>query len=189
MMKYDVTIIGAGIVGLATAYRLQEQDPKLKICVLEKEGEVAAHQTGHNSGVIHSGVYYKPGSLKALNCVKGYRQLTEFSERNDIPYEICGKVIVAVKKEQLHVLQTIFDRGQQNCLEDIRKISAEEIKEIEPHVTTAIEGVWVPQARDQPVIQRPVQVRTVERTVPPEQLLQTVARLAERDEGCMFRAP
>src|SRR5690606_36246336 len=92
---YDVTVIGAGIVGLATAYQLLEQRPDLKICILEKENGVARHQTGHNSGVIHSGIYYKPGGTRAVHCQRGYKLMLEFAEKQGIPYDICGKVIVA----------------------------------------------------------------------------------------------
>ncbi len=145
-MKQDILIIGAGIVGLATAYRLLEKNPSLRIAILEKEHEVAAHQTGHNSGVMHSGVYYKPGSLKALNCVNGYNQLVEFCNQHEIPYDICGKIIVAVREEQLPVLNTIFERGNQNGLRGLKKISPAEIQEAEPKVTTGIAGIYVPQA-------------------------------------------
>jgi len=144
--KFDILIIGAGIVGLAAAYRLLEKKPSLKIGVLEKEKEIAAHQTGHNSGVMHSGIYYKPRSLKAINCVNGYSQLISFCRQHDIQFEICGKIIVAVKQEQLPVLDRIFERGNQNGLKGLRKVSPQEIKEIEPHVTTAVQGIFVPQA-------------------------------------------
>ena len=95
MKKSDIIIIGGGIVGLATAYQFSRTYPRLSVTVLEKETEVAQHQTGHNSGVLHTGVYYKPGSLKAKNCQEGKRRMEEFCAENDIPYEICGKVIVA----------------------------------------------------------------------------------------------
>lgn len=142
---YDITIIGAGIVGLATAYRLLQQKPSLKIAVVDKEPEVAAHQTGHNSGVIHSGIYYKPGSQKAQNCREGYAALLEFCRKHDIPHEICGKVIVATRNEELGLLDNILERGLANGLEGIRKISAAELKEIEPH-TNGKAAIWVPQA-------------------------------------------
>lgn len=144
--RFDVIIIGAGIVGLAAAYKILEKKPGLRIGVLEKENRVAAHQTGHNSGVLHSGIYYKPGSLKAVNCVSGYNQLVAFCQRHSIPYEICGKIIVAVKHQQLPALENIFQRGIQNGLPGLRKISSQEIKEIEPYVTSAIGGILVPQA-------------------------------------------
>lgn len=145
-MRHDVIIVGAGIVGLATAHRLLEKKPALKIAVIEKEKEAAMHQTGHNSGVIHSGIYYKPGSLKAINCVNGYSQLIAFCREHDIPFEICGKIIVAVKQEQLPLLERIFERGEKNGLKGLRKLSPLEIREIEPHVTTGIRGIFVPQA-------------------------------------------
>ena len=91
-MKYDVVVIGAGIVGLATALQLKKAKPSLNVLVLEKESRVAAHQTGNNSGVIHSGIYYKPGSLKAKNCMDGYHQLIDFCKEQSIPYELCGKI-------------------------------------------------------------------------------------------------
>lgn len=142
--QFDVTLIGAGIVGLATAYKLLEKQPELRIAVLEKEAEAARHQTGHNSGVIHSGIYYKPGSLKALNCRQGYRELLEFSRENHIPHEICGKVIVATREEEVPILDGIFERGQANGLEGIHTLSKEELKEKEPHVR-GLKAIFVPQ--------------------------------------------
>jgi L-2-hydroxyglutarate oxidase len=141
---YDVLIVGGGIVGLATAWRLLETQPDLRLALFEKENRVAAHQTGHNSGVIHSGVYYKPGSLKAINCTEGYTMLLDFCNKNDVPYELCGKVIVATKESELPALDMIFERGQTNGLEGMRKIGPEEIREIEPHCT-GIAGIRVPQ--------------------------------------------
>jgi L-2-hydroxyglutarate oxidase len=143
-MQHDIVVIGGGIVGLATALRIKEQRPDMKILVLEKEREVAVHQTGNNSGVIHSGLYYKPGSLKATNCIQGYHQLIEFCQQENIPYEITGKVVVATKEEQRQQLDNLYVRGQQNGLEGIRKISSAEVKEYEPYVA-CVEGMWVPQ--------------------------------------------
>lgn len=143
-MQYSVIIAGGGIVGLATALQLIKQRPSLKILVLEKENELAKHQTGNNSGVIHSGIYYKPGSLKAANCINGYHQLVSFCRENDIPFELCGKVIVATSEEERPLLQNLFVRGQQNGLQNLRIISKSEIKEIEPHVN-GLEGIFVPQ--------------------------------------------
>lgn len=140
---YDITVIGGGIVGLATALRIKEQKPSLKVLLLEKEKEVAKHQTGHNSGVIHSGLYYKPGSLKATNCIRGYRMLIDFCDREGVPYDLCGKIVVATAEEQRPLLRNLYDRGNQNGLTDNRMISAAEIKEIEPHVH-GLEGIWVP---------------------------------------------
>ena len=143
-MKTDFIIIGAGIVGLSTAYHLKKTNHNLKIVILEKEAEIALHQTGHNSGVIHSGIYYKPGSLKAINCKSGYDQLIQFCDNNDINYDLCGKIIVATSKQELPTLTKIYANGIDNGLLGIKKISKEEIKEIEPHCT-GIEGIWVPQ--------------------------------------------
>lgn len=144
-MKNEVLIIGGGIVGLATAWRLIEARPDLKITVLEKEHDVATHQTGHNSGVIHSGIYYRPGTLRAQNCMEGYGALLNFCDEHGIPYDICGKVIVATRPEELPQLDRIMGHGLQNGLKDIRRISAEETREKEPHVNV-IESLWVPQA-------------------------------------------
>jgi L-2-hydroxyglutarate oxidase len=143
-LKTDFIIVGGGIVGLSTAYHLKKNNPELKVIVLEKEPKIALHQTGHNSGVIHSGIYYKPGSLKAINCKKGYDQLIHFCNENGIKYDLCGKIIVATEKEELPIMSNIFDRGVANGLTGIKKINAQEIKEIEPHCS-GIEGVWVPQ--------------------------------------------
>lgn len=143
-MKADILIIGGGIVGLSTAYHLLKKDSELKVILLEKEASLALHQTGHNSGVIHSGIYYKPGSLKAINCKKGYEQLITFCDSNDIQYDLCGKIIVATEKEELVTLSNILERGIANGLEGLKKINTQEIKEIEPHCA-GIEGLWVPQ--------------------------------------------
>ncbi len=143
-MKTDFIIIGGGIVGLSTAYNLKKQNNKLKVIVLEKESKIALHQTGHNSGVIHSGIYYKPGSLKAINCKRGYEQLIQFCNENGIKYDLCGKIIVATEKEEVPIMAGIYDRGVANGLLGIKKINAQEIREIEPHCT-GIEGIWVPQ--------------------------------------------
>lgn len=145
MKQYDVCIIGAGIVGLATALQLSQSKPGLRIAILDKENDVARHQTGNNSGVIHSGIYYKPGSSKALNCARGYRYLLDFAQRYDIPHEICGKVIVATRDSELPQLEQIFERGKANGLTGIRMISAEECREVEPHVA-AVKAIRVPQS-------------------------------------------
>jgi L-2-hydroxyglutarate oxidase len=140
----DVIVIGGGIVGLSTALALKKSNSNLKIELLEKENDLSLHQTGHNSGVIHSGIYYKPGSLKAINCKKGYEQLITFCDSNDIQYDLCGKIIVATEKKELASLSNILDRGIANGLKGIKTINAQEIKEIEPHCA-GIEGIWVPQ--------------------------------------------
>lgn len=143
-MKYDVVIIGGGIVGLATALNLKLSKPNLRLVVLEKEDEISKHQTGHNSGVIHSGLYYKPGSLKAINCINGYQMLVKFCQENGVPFEICGKIVVATKNEQLPMLDILLERGKANGLEGLLKINESQIKEIEPHVS-GLAGIKVPQ--------------------------------------------
>ena len=143
-MLYDITIIGGGIVGLATGLKIKAQRPGLKVAILEKETEVACHQTGNNSGVIHSGLYYAPGSLKAKNCIDGYHQLIRFCEENDLPFEITGKVVVATKEDQLPQLKHLLERGLQNGLEGVRSISIEELKELEPYCQ-GVGALHVPQ--------------------------------------------
>jgi len=145
MAPTSYTIIGGGIVGLATAYQLLVDRPDLKVTVLEKEKEVALHQTSHNSGVIHSGIYYRPGSAKALNCLRGYDMMIRFCETHDLPFKICGKVIVAVEQSELEGLKKIYDRGIQNGMPGLKLIGSEALKEIEPHAT-GIQAIWVPQA-------------------------------------------
>jgi (S)-2-hydroxyglutarate dehydrogenase len=142
-MQYDITIIGGGIVGLATAFRIKESNPNLKVVLLEKENELAIHQTGNNSGVIHSGIYYKPGSLKAQNCINGYKQLLEFCSKENIAYELCGKIIVATRNDELERLEGLYQRGIQNGLTEVKRISGDEIKNYEPYAS-GIAGLWVP---------------------------------------------
>jgi L-2-hydroxyglutarate oxidase len=143
-MIYDVTVIGGGIVGLATALRIKEQKPSLKLLIIEKEDVVAKHQTGHNSGVIHSGLYYKPGSLKATNCIKGYDMLLDFCQKEEIKYDLCGKIVVATQPEQISILDGLFERGKQNGLNGFKMLNAEQIEEYEPHVK-GLKGFFVPQ--------------------------------------------
>ena len=143
-MKYDITIIGAGIVGLASALKIKEKNPAKRILIIDKESDVAAHQTGHNSGVIHSGLYYKPGSLKATNCISGYHMLIDFCRSNDVPFETCGKVVVATSKEELPLLQNLYVRGQENGLDGLKFLEKEELLEYEPHVN-GVKGFFVPQ--------------------------------------------
>jgi L-2-hydroxyglutarate oxidase len=144
-MQYDITIIGAGIVGLSTAFKILGRKPDARLLILEKEPGVGMHQTGNNSGVIHSGIYYRPGSLRALNCINGYQQLLRFSDEEGIPYELCGKIIVATNQNERAILKTVYDRGIQNGLDKIRMITAEEMKEKEPHVS-GVEAIDVPYA-------------------------------------------
>jgi (S)-2-hydroxyglutarate dehydrogenase len=143
-LKYDIIIIGGGIVGLATALKSLQANPKLKLLIIEKEREIAAHQTGHNSGVIHSGLYYKPGSLKARNCINGYHQLIQFCEQEEVPYELCGKIVVATKPHEIPIMEKLLERGKQNGLTGLKRLQQEELKEYEPHVA-GLAGIYVPQ--------------------------------------------
>jgi len=142
-MTYDIAIIGGGIVGAATLYKLQQKHPEKKIVLFEKEALLADHQTGHNSGVIHSGLYYKPGSLKAENCIKGRKELVQFCSEHGVAHDVCGKVVVATDEAELPYLDKIFETGKQNGIEGIKKLTGEEVKEHEPFVES-IGGIWVP---------------------------------------------
>jgi L-2-hydroxyglutarate oxidase len=142
-MTYDFTIVGAGIIGLSTAYKLSLQYPDANILILEKENRVAAHQTGNNSGVIHSGIYYKPNSHRAKNCVNGRHQLVDFCREHDVAHEICGKVIVATEEEELNRLDDILATGKTNKIEGIKKIGPQELAEIEPYAA-GIQAIHVP---------------------------------------------
>ena len=133
-MTYDIAVIGGGIVGLSFAMQVGERFPRLRVLVLEKEAGVARHQTGHNSGVIHSGVYYKSGSLKARLCVAGAREMVEFCSRHGIPHEVCGKLIVASNSEEAAQLDELLARGVANGLDGLRLLGREAMLEIEPHV-------------------------------------------------------
>ena len=139
----DVIVIGGGIVGLATAYKLLEQKPGLKLRILEKEKSIGLHQSGHNSGVIHSGIYYKPGSMKAKNCRRGVRELLLFCDKFNVQYDLCGKVIVAVNSEEVNRLDALYKRGLENGISDVRIIDSQELKDLEPHAT-GIKAIHVP---------------------------------------------
>lgn len=139
-----IAIIGGGIVGLATAYRLTERFPAVHITVLEKETAVGRHQTGHNSGVLHCGLYYKPGSVKARLAVDGIRQMVAFCQENGIPHEICGKLVVAADDTEVDRLRALLDRGAANGLEGLRWLNREQMREIEPHVG-GVAALRVPQ--------------------------------------------
>lgn len=143
MHSYDIAIVGGGIVGAACFYKIQKKYPKLSIALFEKEDRLAAHQTGHNSGVIHSGLYYKPGSLKAKNCFAGRHEMVEFAKKNGIKHDVCGKIIVATNSTELERMENIYRNGVENKIEGIRKLSSEQIKEIEPFVE-GIAGIHVP---------------------------------------------
>lgn len=138
---YDFAIIGGGIVGLSTAMTLGQRYPDAKIAVLEKEATWAFHQTGNNSGVIHSGIYYKPGSFKAKFCADGCQSMVAFCREHDIPHEVCGKVIVATAEKELPMLETLYQRGLQNGV-PVRRLTAEQVKEYEPYVS-CLAGVHV----------------------------------------------
>ncbi len=141
--KYDFIIIGGGIVGLATAYQLLVKKGSLKIAIIEKENDVAAHQTGHNSGVIHSGLYYKPGSLKAQNCLQGYQMLINFCTEHEIPFDLCGKLVVASDESEIGELDKLYSRGLENGLTKNTIIDKDRIKDFEPNLR-GVKAIHVP---------------------------------------------
>jgi len=143
-MKYDFIIVGGGIVGLATGLRTLEARPGTKLLLLEKEDSLGRHQTGHNSGVLHAGLYYKPGSLKAKLAVEGLRQMVSFCQTHKVSYEQCGKIVVATEPSELPRLEKLMERGVANGLKGLRKISADEIREIEPHAA-GLAAIHVPE--------------------------------------------
>lgn len=143
-MSAEVIVIGGGIVGLATALNILETRPGTRLLLIEKEPHLARHQTGHNSGVIHSGLYYRPGSHKAVNCREGYKKLLAFCREESLPHEICGKIVVATSKDELPRLDELYRRGVANGLEGLRFLSPEEIREIEPSCS-GVRGLHVPQ--------------------------------------------
>lgn len=143
MQSADALVIGGGIVGLATAYVFQQQHPGKQVIVLEKEDELALHQTGNNSGVLHSGVYYKPGSLKARNCRAGKAAMEQFCREQEIPFEICGKVIVAVGEEEIPRLEAIAERGRENGVQ-CELIDVDRLQELEPHAA-GVRALHVPE--------------------------------------------
>ena len=140
---FDIAIIGGGIVGSATFYQLQRKFPDQKIVLLEKESSLAQHQTGNNSGVIHSGLYYTPGSKKAENCVNGRHELVDFAKKYNVNHDVCGKVVVATDQKELPFLEKILKNGLENKIEGVERIDVHKIKEIEPHVN-GVAGIWVP---------------------------------------------
>lgn len=141
--RYDVAVIGGGILGTATAMQLAKAYPKLRVVVLEKESGLAVHQTGHNSGVIHSGIYYRPGSLKAKNCVEGVKSLLRFCDENGIKYELCGKLIIATSEAELPRLEELHRRGLANGVPGLEVVDAHRIREIEPHAA-GMRGLFSP---------------------------------------------
>ena len=142
-IDFDIVVIGGGIVGLASAYKIALSHPDVRIAVMEKEDKLAAHQTGHNSGVIHSGLYYKPGSNKAITCTKGRKELVAFAKKHRIPHDICGKIIVATAQKELANLESLYKNALENKIDGIEKISPEQIREIEPFCE-GIAGIHVP---------------------------------------------
>ena len=141
--QYDVAIVGGGIIGLSTAMQLLERSPDLNVAVIEKEEQLAQHQTGHNSGVIHSGIYYRPGSWKSRFCVGGKDRLIRFCDENEIEYDPCGKVIVATHESELGRLDDLYERGVANGVPDLEIVGSERLKEIEPH-TFGVRALWAP---------------------------------------------
>ena len=144
MSRKKLIVVGGGIVGLATAYRLGQKFPDAGITVLEKEPAVGRHQSGNNSGVLHAGLYYKPGSAKALLAVNGIRQMIAFCQQHQIPHEICGKLVVATAQEELPRLHDLLDRGQRNGLTGLQLLNADQMREVEPHVA-GIAAIRVPE--------------------------------------------
>jgi L-2-hydroxyglutarate oxidase len=141
---FDLIVVGGGIVGAATAYQYRQRHPSARIAVFEKEARPAAHQTGRNSGVIHSGLYYKPGSLKARTCLSGYAQLLDFCAENAVAHEVCGKIVAATDAQEAARLRGLAERGTQNGLQGLRFVDTAQAREIEPHIE-AYEALWVPQ--------------------------------------------
>lgn len=140
---YDLAVVGGGVVGLATAYQYQKKYPQHTIGLFEKEESLSQHQTGRNSGVIHSGIYYKPGSFKARNCYRGRHLLVDFAREHGVAHEVCGKIILATKPNEIPMLEKIFERGKANGTEGIEMIGPEQIQEIEPH-TKGVKAIRVP---------------------------------------------
>jgi len=142
--SFDLIIIGGGLIGLSAAYKIQKKFPKKNILLVEKEKELAFHQSGRNSGVLHSGLYYKPGSYKAKNCVNGREQLVDFAKKNNIKHDVCGKIVVAVDEKEKKQLPNLLKRGKENGLTGLKLINEKEIREIEPFIK-GLQAIWVPQ--------------------------------------------
>jgi L-2-hydroxyglutarate oxidase len=187
MIQTDVAVVGGGIVGLATAYQLTRQFPGRRVVVLEKEATIAAHQTGHNSGVLHSGIYYKPGTLKAINCRAGKQAMEAFCAAEGIPFEICGKVIVAIDETELPVLDQLFERGQANGVR-CQVIGTARLKELEPYAV-GVRAIHVPETGI--VDYRRVCERLVQRTCERDGRVLTsarVTRMTHRPDGVVVQS-
>lgn len=141
--NYDIAVIGAGIIGLATAMQLTDKYPSYRVIVLDKEKSTAKHQTGHNSGVIHAGIYYKPGSAKASFCYTGNKELRQFCDNNNVPYKMCGKLVIAIKDSEIPMLEELYKRGTANGVEGLQMIGKEELREKEPNAA-GIKAIWSP---------------------------------------------
>ena len=142
--NFDIIVVGGGLVGLSTAFKIQEKFPAKRILLLEKEKSLALHQSGRNSGVLHSGLYYTPGSLKSKNCVQGRRELVDFAKKHKIKHDVCGKLVVATNKKETDALDSLFNRGQENGLKNLQMLNQHEIKEIEPFVV-GLGAILVPE--------------------------------------------
>ncbi|MBL8528940.1 MAG: L-2-hydroxyglutarate oxidase [Burkholderiales bacterium] len=154
-------IVGGGIIGLALAYRLTQRFPRVKVSLFEKEPEVGKHQSGHNSGVLHAGLYYKPGSLKAQLAVTGIRQMRAFCERHAIAHDVCGKLVVACSQEEIPRLRDLYDRGQRNGLRGLAWLNADQMREIEPHVA----GVAAVRVPEEGIVDYPAVCRTLQKLI------------------------
>ena len=132
--QFDIIVVGGGLVGLSVAFKIQQKSPSKKILLIEKENELSLHQSGRNSGVIHSGLYYKPGSLRALNCVAGRHALVDFARKHKISHDVCGKLVVATTHKELNTLPNLLKRGRDNGLQNLSILNSNEIQEIEPFV-------------------------------------------------------
>ncbi len=143
MNNFDIIVIGAGIIGLASAFKILERDASLKVCIIEKENSSAQHQTSHNSGVIHSGIYYKPGSLKSENCLRGYKMMLDFCKQNEVKFDLCGKLIVATDESEINSLKSLYKRGLANGLKEIEIINEYELRRREPNIN-GIQALYVP---------------------------------------------
>src|SRR5215218_274767 len=144
MSAYDVAIVGGGIVGLATAREILQRAPHLKLILIEKEFGLAHHQTGHNSGVLHTGIYYAPGSLKAKTCVTGRQMMVEYCAEKGVSYDLSGKLIVALDESELPRLQTLYERGIANSVPELEMVGPERLREIEPY-SAGIKALWSPK--------------------------------------------